>query len=426
MPRTRAPLRVAVLVDLPRSALSGGHVKGWESRAKAVAASDLPVDLTLFFSGSGPTEYLAPNVCLRHLKPVFSTKNLRFLPYVPDHTDLAPYHPALAKELRHFDVIHTTDAYFAFSRTAEKISKKYGIPLVTSFHTDTPSYARVFTRNAIETIFGKSRFSRFLTEACRLPERQEQKMIRRLHDHLAHCKNAFVVRPEDAAHASSVIGKDALKYLKIVSNKMLFNPDKADAAGVRAEYGIPDDRLLALFVGRLDVGKNIYTLIEAMEHLIAKGLPVHLIAAGKGPADKDLKNRLGDHVTLAGVVPQEALARLMASCDIFTFPSEIEIRSFVSVEALSSGLPVLVAEKSGIADLIPADGALVPVSGDGEAWADAIGKLVLDRRQVEKMKDKARRFAKENIITWEESLASEFLPVWENAALPYKTESHKT
>lgn len=117
------PLRVAVLVDLPRTAHSGGHVKGWESRAYALAQTDLPVELTLFFSGPEKTEWLAPHVCLRQLPPVFSTRNLRFLPYVPDYTDLAPYHPALAKELKNFDVIHTTDAYFAFSRTAERVSK---------------------------------------------------------------------------------------------------------------------------------------------------------------------------------------------------------------------------------------------------------------------------------------------------------------
>lgn len=409
------PLRVAVLIDLPRSALSGGHVKGWERRAKAIAASTLPLELTLFFSGPDKTEYLAPHVCMRQLPPVFSTKNLSFLPYVPDHTDLAPYHPALAKELRSFDIIHTTDAYFAFSRTAERVSKRYNIPLVTSFHTDTPSYARVFTRNTIETLFKKSWLSRFLIETCRLPEKQERKMLRRLRAHLACCCEAFVVRPEDAAEVSNVMGTKKAHYLHIVADKNLFTPLKADPDGVRKEYGIPSNRLLALFVGRLDIGKNIYALIEAMESLIEKGLPIHLITAGTGPAEQDLLSRLGDHVTVAGFVDQNSLARLMASCDVFSFPSEIEIRSLVAVESLASGLPVLVAGKSGIADLVPAKGALVSVSGGADAWATSLEELVNDRSRGAEMRKCAQDYTDKNIITWEEGASLDFLPIWQKA-----------
>src|ERR1700761_501027 len=146
-------LRVAVLVDLPRSPQSGGHVKCWERLANAAAHSNLPLDLTVYFSGTAPDEILGPQARLRHLPPVFSTARLKFLPYVPDHTDLAPYHPRLARELAQYDVIHTTDGFFAFTRTAERVSRARGIPLVTSFHTDTPSYTRIFTQHTIEEIF---------------------------------------------------------------------------------------------------------------------------------------------------------------------------------------------------------------------------------------------------------------------------------
>lgn len=150
--------------------------------------------------------------------------------------------------------------------------------------------------------------------------------------------------------------------------------------------------------------------------MIAKRLPIHLITAGAGPAEQALKTRLGDHVTVAGFVGQDALARLMASCDIFTFPSEIEIRSLVSVEALASGLPVLVAEKSGIAALIPANGALIPISGGAAAWTSALESLVSDRSRVAEMRKRAKEFADTNIITWEKSVSLDFLPVWQKAS----------
>lgn len=240
-------------------------------------------------------------------------------------------------------------------------------------------------------------------------------MLRRLRNHLSCCREALLVRPEDAAEVAAVMGLERAHTLKIVSNKERFNPAKANRPGLCKEYGIPEDRLLALFVGRIDIGKNIYTLLDAVEKLVKKGLPIHLIAAGKGPAEEDLKGRLGDHATLAGFLSQERLSCVMASCDLFTFPSEIEIRSLVSVEALSAGLPAIVAAKSGIADLIPAKGALVPVAGGSEEWGQVLSSLVQDRSRLKEMRDKAIAFTSHHIVTWEESMALDFLPVWQKA-----------
>lgn len=415
--RAARPLRVAVLIDLPRSPLSGGHVKSWENRVEAVAAASMPLDLTIFFSGEPKTETLAPHVRLRQLPPVFSTQRLSFfLPYVPDHTDLAPYHPALARELRHFDVIHTTDAYFAYARTAERVSKRLGLPLVTSFHTDTPSYSRIFTANAINTLCKKTpALSRFLIETCRLPDKQEQKMRRRLRAHLACCSEALAIRPEDVALVREVMGDSRLHYQKPVVDKILFSPDKADRAGVERQFGIPSGRLLALFAGRVDVGKNVYVLIDAMERLIAQKTPIHLIAAGVGPAAQAMIDRLGGHVSLPGFVEKKDLARLMASSDVFAFPSEVEIRSLVTLEALASGLPALVSEKGGIAELVQAGEAVKPLASSAEAWAEALGDMAHRRDRLADLRVASRRYAEENVLSWEESMREDFLAVWQKA-----------
>src|SRR5579862_4098265 len=118
--RVEKPIRVAALVDLPRSPEAGGHVKCWERLAEAAADAELPLDLTVYFSGRHRTEVLGPGARLAHLPPLLSTAQLKFLPYVPDHTDLAPYHPRLARELADYDLIHTTDAFFAFANRRER------------------------------------------------------------------------------------------------------------------------------------------------------------------------------------------------------------------------------------------------------------------------------------------------------------------
>lgn len=409
------PLRVAALIDLPRSPISGGHVKGWEHRAKAAAQSDLPLDLTVYFSGPERTDALSPNVRFRYLPPVFSTAKLKFLPYVPDHTDLATYHPALANELKTYDVIHTTDGFFNFAQTAERVSRNHNIPIVNSFHTDTPAYARVFTKKTIETLFGHTVFARFLVDTLKLPERQEQKMIARLRKHLAACSQSLANREEDRALAKEMIGDENVHLLRAGVDLEMFGPHRKDRANVEKDYKIPADRIVALFVGRLDVGKNIYTLIEAMEKLIAEGHPLHLITAGIGPAEQDLRDRLKGHVTVAGYVDPHEVARLYASVDFLALVSEVEIRSIAGTEAMASALPVLVSEKSGVAPLYSNTPAMMVIQSGADNWAKAIRRFVTDSALREHMAKVAAAYGREYILSWKDTVAQDIFPIWQKA-----------
>src|ERR1700750_3178688 len=93
-----APLRVASLVCLHRTQSAGGHVKSWERFAKAAMQFPRELDLTVHFLGQTESvETLAPNVRYHTHLPQRGTERLPFLNHVPDHTDLANYHPALAK-----------------------------------------------------------------------------------------------------------------------------------------------------------------------------------------------------------------------------------------------------------------------------------------------------------------------------------------
>ncbi|HAZ60706.1 MAG TPA: hypothetical protein DCY89_03935, partial [Gammaproteobacteria bacterium] len=91
--------RVAVLVDLPLVPAAGGHVKCWERFAEAAVAAPGELDLTVFFLGERPeTRELAPHVRYRLLPARLGTRDLR-LESGAGHTDLAGWHPRLAREL---------------------------------------------------------------------------------------------------------------------------------------------------------------------------------------------------------------------------------------------------------------------------------------------------------------------------------------
>lgn len=414
--RPQRVIQVAALIDLPRSPQAGGHVKCWERLADAAAHAELPLRLTVYFSGARRDETLGPRASVRHLRPLLSTAQLKFLPYVPDHTDLSPYHPALARELVDYDVIHTTDAFFAFARTAERVSRRRGVPLTTSFHTDTPSYTRIFTRQTIEARFGASWPARKLINDWQVPERQGRRMEQRLVEHVRRCSYVAATRGEDHALAEAILGKSRVGHLRLGIDRRIFGPQRADRAGVEARWGLPAGQTLILFVGRLDVGKNIHTLVEAVARLRAEGLPVHLVTAGVGPAAAEIRERLGAGATVAGFVDPSALAELYASVDLVALASEVEIRSMVGVEALASGCPVLVSARSGVAQLFGHTPAMRVVEGGVEAWAGALRQATCDLPGRAAMRAAALDYAHRELASWREVLEQDLYPLWRDAA----------
>lgn len=407
-------IKVAVLIDLLRSSQSGGHVKGWERIAQAAARSHLPLRLTVYFCGEQSTEALSPAVTIRQLPQVLSTQLLKFLPYIPDHTDLAPYHPVLARELKGYDTVHTTDAFFAMSKTALRMKRQSKIGLTHSFHTDQPSYAQIFMTKAI-----RERLPRwaqnFLIDRWRLPERKADKMRQQYIDFLKECDFALATRESDLAFARQSMPATQVRHVRLGVDKNMFNPQRADRPGIMARYGIPDGRLIVMFVGRLDEGKNIYTLIKAVAELVKDGLPLHLVTAGIGPAADDVRAALPNHASVLGFVAPEDLARLYASADVLALTSEVEVRSMAMVESLACGLPVLIAAKSGVHRLFPASPALEVVTGGVEAWIDALRQFATAEKQ-KIMTDSAQHFAVHHVASWEQVLAEDYMPIWREAA----------
>jgi glycosyltransferase involved in cell wall biosynthesis len=416
----KSPIRIAALVDLPRSAEAGGHVKWWERLAAAAAleaeGSDAPFDLTVYFSGEGPDEILNAHVRLRHLPPVFSTARLRFLPYVPDHTDLSPYHPGLARELPRYDLIHATDGFFAFARTAERIARLRAIPLTSSIHTDTPAYARIFTRQTIGKLCAHWPWmKRKLIEDWNIPERQGLRMDRRLQEHLRRCAGAFATRAQDRELAAQILGAARAWKLHLGVDKAMFGPHRRDVEGMRRDYAIPQGRRVALFVGRVDVGKNISTLIDAAAQAIAEGAPLHLVIAGVGPSAADASRRLAGHVSLPGFVKPEELARLYASVDFLALPSEVETGSMATTEAIASGCPALVAEGSGSLAIYDETPAMHAVGSGVEAWAAALRELVHDRDKLAAMRAAALDYGAAHLASWRDIFKEDMLRGWRAA-----------
>ena len=411
------PLRIAVLVDLQLSADAGGHVKCWERLATAACAFPEILDLTLYFMGPRrELKTLDDNVRFVTEPPVFSTARLPFLAHVPDHTDLAPWHPRIAGALARHDVIHTTDAYFAYARTALRVSRRHAVPVVNSVHTDTPQYARIFTTQTVERLLGTGPAARLLIDRLGVPGFAERHMLRRLAAHQRACAAVLVSRPDQLAAAMELSGGRAALLRRGV-DRDFFTPAKRDRAWLAANFGIPPERTVVLFAGRVNHSKNVMLLADAVADLVARGLPLHLVCAGAGEQRAAVGARLGGHATCPGNVPPATLARLYASADLFAFPSPVEECANVVLEALASGLPILVARESGMGRIV-VDGTtgFALSTSRSFAWSRFIDLLATDHARRAKMARQARLYAERRLPSWADVLREDLLPPWQRAA----------
>jgi len=411
------PLRVAALVDLERWPSAGGHVKCWERLAQAAARHPGAIDLTVHFESAGAVEAreeLAPHVRIETHRPVFSTRRLGFLKAIADHTDLAPLHPRLLRSLANVDVIHTTDAYFAYARTAMHVSRR-GIPLTTSIHTNTPGYAPVYTEQAIHAVLGNGAPARLLTNTLRVPERAATAMRNRLVRHARACARVLVGERDDLDAARALFG-DRVGRLRRGIDRAQFSPERRDRRRFATEYGIAPGRFVLFYAGRVDVGKSVMDVARATRMLLDRGLPVHLLMAGEGKDAPAILELLGPHATLPGYLPPSDMAWLYASADLFVFPSRVEVSPNVVLEAKASGLPVIVAAQGGgIFVSVPGEDGIVVDDHAVGAWADAIESLLADPSRRQALAAAGYEDVVRHRPDWDQVFEEDLVPVWEAA-----------
>jgi glycosyltransferase involved in cell wall biosynthesis len=407
------PISVGVLVDLPFGPHSGGHVKCWTRLAEAAGRRAGDLDLTVFFTGTEARQIaITDNVRHAIVPSVFSTARVRFLSHVPDHTDLAPWHPKIAAALPRFDVIHTTDGYFTYARTALRVARRRRLPLVNSVHTNTPEYARVFTAQTIDKLFGGGVLARVLHGGLGLPEFVERRMLRQLDRYHRACDFVLVSRPSQLEAVGRVIpGRVGL--LRRGIEHQLFHPANRNRGWLASEFRIAPETTVVLYVGRLNHGKNVGLVAEAVASLHARGLPIHLLCAGDGDERARILSRLGPRASCPGNIGRERLARIYASADVFAFPSEIEEYANVVLEALASGLPVMVSARSSMGWLLVENvtGLVLP-GDDAGAWAEAIAALASDPVRRRDMSRAAHAYAERRLPSWDDVLATDLLPHW--------------
>lgn len=176
-------------------------------------------------------------------------------------------------------------------------------------------------------------------------------------------------------------------------------------------YGVPVERLasarpalekrgrLVGNVARLAEQKGQRYLIEAAPRVLERHLDVRFVFVGEGELRAELEERvraaaLGDRFLFTGA--RDDVPELVASFDVFAFPSLYEGLPHAVIEAQAAGVPVIATPTGGLAEIVrPGETGLLCPPGDAAALADGIVWLLDHPEEARRMAERAQREALE-------------------------------
>ncbi|MCO6436938.1 MAG: glycosyltransferase [Phycisphaerae bacterium] len=167
----------------------------------------------------------------------------------------------------------------------------------------------------------------------------------------------------------------------------------------RAALKIPADAPILLWVGRLDPVKGLFDLLDAFA-LIAPSHPAQLLLVGDGSLRARLEQharslRLADRVHFLG--SRTDIPELLATADVFVFPSRTEGLPNALLEAMATGCAVVTTDVPGCRDLVTdQDTGFVVPRGDVAGLAETIARLLRDAALAKRLGQAAQAHVREH------------------------------
>jgi len=289
----------------------------------------------------------------------------------------------------HYDLVHAH--YWLSGVAARSLRQAWGAPFVQMFHTLGHMKNRI---------------------AQSADERESELRVRVETELMAQADQLIAATPAETAQMQWLYGADASRVVVIPPgvDTQLFHP--SSMPGAKAHLGLDVDRILLLFVGRIEPLKGLETLLRALALLKQRGVcqceQLALSIIGGEPEDavtqnaeleriKALRQELGLNgmVTFLGKQSQDDLPDYYAAADVVIMPSHYESFGMVALEAMACGTPVIASEVGGLAFLVRdgETGYTVP-DRDPELLADRICRLITDPLLRARMSERAAEYAR--------------------------------
>lgn len=235
------------------------------------------------------------------------------------------------------DMIHSQCEFFSFL-FARRISKKTGAPIVHTFHTMYEDYAQY--------VIKAEKFSKWaVRKFCK--------------NRLDRCQH--VIAPTSKVY--ELLERYEVKSpVSIVPTGISLEQHKAritdeERKDKRAAFGIPEEAVVMVTLGRLGHEKNVDEVINFFSKAKASCENLRFLIVGDGPARsmlEELKTKLSldGEVIFAGRVDPKEVQKYYQLGDIFVSGSTSETQGLTYIEAAANGLPLICRKDPCLDDVI--------------------------------------------------------------------------
>jgi glycosyltransferase involved in cell wall biosynthesis len=252
-----------------------------------------------------------------------------------DFSVVLPVPRFLRSEIEDFgpDVVHSHHP-FLLGATAVRVAHFYDRPLVFTHHTRYEQYTHYVPGDS-------PALKRFVID---------------LATHYANLCESVVAPSESIAKLLQQRGVRA-PVIVIPTGVDVGRFAEGEGAAFRAAAGIPVDAFVIGHVGRLAPEKNLSFLADAVIAFLTLHAQVHVLLAGRGPLETQLRRRfeesgLAARLHMAGILDGRHLANAYDAMDAFVFASKSETQGMVLTEAMAAGTPVIALDAPGVRDVV--------------------------------------------------------------------------
>ena len=241
------------------------------------------------------------------------------------------------------DIIHA-HTEFSIGIFARICSRLLSIPLVSTYHTtyeDYTHYVNFINSNMVDNV--------------------AKKLVAKL-SKLYGDSSIEVISPSEKTK-EMLLRYDIRSDIHVVPTGLdlkRFNKDNKDinkVKEIRQQYGVLDNELLVISLGRIAEEKSIDVVINGFKYIKEKSIKAKLLIVGGGPGEDSLKKqvnnlKLEDYVIFAGKKPSDIVPSYYLASDVFVSASLTETQGLTFIEALASGLPVFARPDDVLNELV--------------------------------------------------------------------------
>ncbi len=346
------------------------------------------------FTTSDPRAENVPNI--------FRLPSVPFV-FLPTHRAAYLYPPKLfwlIKKLK-LDIVHT-QTEFPLGIFGRVVSEFFKIPTVHTYHTMYEDYVHYVANGKIISKGTAKRYIRIFCSGAKL-----------------------IIAPVEKAK-NSLLSYGIKCDIRVIPTGIDFEPfsegrySKEEIEAERKALGISECPTI-ITVGRVAKEKSIDVIIRQMPELLKRVPNVKFVVYGDGPARSELERLaasldLKDSVIFAGAKPWESIGKYYRTGDVFVTASTSETQGLTHIEAMASGLPIVVKNDPSFLSVVTHEKNGLVFDTD-EELTNCLERMLTDEALRQQISEEAS-------ITLEtlsaEHFANQVISVYEDAIQSYE------